>query len=148
MVQGQLNCGESFSAILATVAIANQDISASKYLDSMRYLAIRLEPNHRREHNASMNLPAGMLLNVRGILDDKNKSTTRRTDMKRLIAGVEDQYRAVHDTAHRILLSANLEQDPGIEPGTSVYETDALPTTPSLRGAENGTRTRVTRVAL
>ena len=45
-------------------------------------------------------------------------------------------------------LLQNLEQEPGIEPGTSVYETDALPTTPSLLGAENGTRTRVIRVAL
>ena len=89
-----------------------------------------------------------MLLNMRSILDDENESTTRRADMKRLIAGIENQYRIVHDVAHRVFLSINLEQEPGIEPGTSVYETDALPTTPSLPGAENGTRTRVTRVAL
>jgi hypothetical protein len=68
----------------------------------MWHPAIRPQPNHRREHDASVNFATCVLLNVRSILDDENESTTRRTDMKRLIAGIENQYRIVHDVAHRI----------------------------------------------
>jgi hypothetical protein len=34
-------------------------------------LAIRLEPDHRWEHDASMNFATGVLLNVRSILDNQ-----------------------------------------------------------------------------
>ena len=148
MVEGQLHCRKCLSAILTLVAVTNQDVLARKQADPVWHPAIRLEPDHRREHDASVDFATGMLLNMRSIIDDENKSTTRRANVKRFIAGIENQYRIVHDVAHRVFLSINLEQEPGIEPGTSVYETDALPTTPSLPGAENGTRTRVTRVAL
>ena len=148
MVEGQLHCRKHFSAILTLVAVTNQDVLTREQADPVWHPAIRLEPDHRREHDSSMDFPASMLLNMRSILDDENESTTRRADMKRLIAGIENQYRIVHDVTHRVFLSIKLEQEPGIEPGTSVYETDALPTTPSLLGAENGTRTRVIRVAL
>ena len=148
MVEGQLHCRKYLSAILTLVAVTDQDVLAREQADPVWHPAIRLEPDHRGEHDPCMDLPVSMLLNVGSILDDKNESTTRRTNVKRFIAGIENQYRIEHCVAHRVFLSVNLEQEPGIEPGTSVYETDALPTTPSLLGAENGTRTRVTRVAL
>ena len=118
MVESQLHRRKCLSAILTLVAVTNQDVLACEYPDPVRHPAICLEPDHRREHDPGVDLPTCVLLNVRGILDHENESTTRRTDVKRFIAGVQNQYRTVHDVAHLVFLSKNLEQELGIEPRT------------------------------
>lgn len=146
MVEGQLHRRERLSAILTLVIVPRQDVLARQDLGAMRHLAVLLKPDHRGKHDAGVDFAAGVILNHSSFLDDQHERATRSADVQRFIAGVQDQYRAVHYVPH---CASFLEQRTGIEPVTSRYECDALPTTPSLQtGAENGTRTRVTRVAL
>src|SRR5579883_1669904 len=96
VVECEFGRGKGAVAILASVAVAHEDVLAREGASLVRDTAIFEQANDGREPQGGtggVDGEAGFLFGRRHALQNEHKGAPRSTDIDRLIAGVEDQHR-------------------------------------------------------
>ena|SRR5947209_20463621 len=99
MVEGEFMGGENDAAVLAGIAIPQQDVLAGESAGLMGDAAVFEEPNDRRHlhlHASGVQSGSMLLFGSCNALQDQYESTACRADIDGLIGSVQDQDRALH----------------------------------------------------
>lgn len=96
MVERELRRGQHDSAILAAIAVPQQNVLTGKGARLVRYAAVLEQTNHRRQPHRQpgrVQIVPVLFLSNSHALQHEYERTTGGTDVDRLIRRIQDQYR-------------------------------------------------------
>ena len=110
MIQRQFARGQDFSAILAGIAIAQQDVLPRQRPRLMRNSAVLEQPDYRRHTQSKprrMQKVAVFLFRHRHALQHQHNRTARSAYVDRFVGSVQHQHRRVQRMGVALLMNAD-----------------------------------------